>query len=144
MQPRKFRREVLIEVDAEFLADLVLTNDGVAKQARDQGAPQAVIFTELVSAHRSAAAPVDGFRVAGQLAIILAVSGTNRTDRANAHSVEIGAGLCRITLEIAVQCAPFLSHRQFIARFGEMVHADVLIARVKEFLDGRAEYPEFL
>ncbi len=49
MQPGEFRGEVVIEVDAEFAADLVLANDGVAKQARDQGAPQAVIFAEADS-----------------------------------------------------------------------------------------------
>src|SRR6202035_2465533 len=109
MQPREFRGKVVIEVDAEFLADVVLANDGVAKQARDQGAPQAIILTELVAAHGGAAAPVDGFGVAGQLAVVLAVSGTDSTDRADAHSVQIRSGLCRITLEIAVQCALFLS-----------------------------------
>src|SRR5579859_2280680 len=111
MQPREFRGEVVIEVDAEFVADLVLANDGVAKQARDQGAPQAVIFTEPIAAHRGRAMPVNGFRITRQLAIILAVSGTDGADCADAHSVQIRAGFCRITLEIAVQRALSLRDR---------------------------------
>src|ERR1700731_1047052 len=46
MQARQFRGEIVIEVDAEFAADFGSADDGVAQQARNQGAPQTVVFTE--------------------------------------------------------------------------------------------------
>src|SRR5437879_13647849 len=92
MQPREFGREIIIEVDAELAANLVLANDGVAQQPRDQGPPQAVIFAEAIPAHGGHAAPFDGFRIATQLSIILRAGGSDGADRADSHSLKLCTG----------------------------------------------------
>ena len=117
--------------------DFVLANDGVAEQAADDGAAQAVVFAQAVAAHGGDAAPLDGFGVARQLAIVLRVGGSDAADGADAHAVKIGAGLGGVALKIAMQRAIALGDGEFVVGFGEVVHADVLVAGAAGISRGR-------
>ena len=140
---REFVGEVAVEVDCEFLRDFVLEDDGVAEQAADDGAAEAVVFGEAVAAHGGDAAVVDGFCLSGDVAMVLRVGVSDAADGGDAHAVEVGAGLGGVALKIAVQRAILLRDGQFVAGFREVVHADVEVAGVEKFDEAGAENFEF-
>ena len=83
------------------------------------------------------------FLIRRNLAAVLRVGLADRADRADAHAVEIGAGLGGVALKIAVQRAILLRDGEFVAGAGEMIHADVVVARAEKSFEARAEDPEF-
>ena len=46
---------------SEFVGDFILQDDGVAEQAADYCAAEAIVFGEAIAAHGGDAACVDGF-----------------------------------------------------------------------------------
>ena len=66
-----------------------------------------------------------------------------RADRADAHAVEVGAGLRGVALKIAVQRAILLRDGQLVAGPREVVHADVEVAGVEKTFEAGAEDAEF-
>ena len=74
----------------------------------------------------------------------MGVSVLDTADGSDAHTVEIGARFGGVALEIAVQRAILLGDGEFVARFGEVVHADVEIAGFEKFEKAGAEDFEFL
>ena len=129
--------------DTELGGDFVFADHGVAEQAADHGAAEAVVFAEAVAAHGGDAAALDGFGVARQIAIILRVGVSDAADGADAHAVEVGAGFGGVALKIAMQRAIALGDGEFVVGLGEMVHADVVIAGAEEFFEAGAEDAEF-
>ena len=71
--------------------------------------------------------------------MILRVGVLKRADGADAHAVEVGAGFGGVALKIAMQRALLLGDGEFIAGFGEMVHADVVVAGVEKLHQAGAE-----
>ncbi len=142
LQARQFGREVVVEIDAELGGDFVLANHGVAEQAGDHGAAEAIVVAQAVAAHGGDAAALDGLGVARQLAIVLRVGAADAADGADAHAVKVGAGFGGVALKIAVQGAVALGDGQLVVGLGEMVHADVLIAGAEEFLEAGGEDAE--
>ena len=61
----------------------------------------------------------------GNVAIVLGVGVFEAADGADAHAVEVGAGLGGVALKIAVQGAIVLGDGEFVVGLGEVVHADV-------------------
>ena len=76
--------------------------------------------------------------------MVLCVGVVDAADGADAHAVEVGAGFGGVALKIAMQRAISLRDGEFVAGLGEMVHANVLVAGVEEFLEAGAEDVEFL
>src|SRR5579885_3817371 len=109
----------------------------MAEQARDDGAAQAIVFAEPITAHGGDAAALDRFGIARQFPVILGIRGANRADCAHTHAIEVRAGFGRVPLEIPVQGTLPLSNRQLIVAFGEMIHADIEVTGAEEFLYGR-------
>ncbi len=141
---RSSSAKVLVEVDAEFAGDFVLQDDGVAEEAADDGAAEAVVVGEVIAAHGGDAAFVDGFFPAGDVAVILRVGVLDAADGGDAHAVEVGAGFGGVALEIAVERAILLGDGKLVAGLGEVVHADVEIAGFEKFQEAGAEDFEFL
>ena len=75
--------------------------------------------------------------------MILRVGVFERADGGDAHAVEVGAGFGGVALKIAMQGALLLRSGQFIAGFGEMVHANVQVARLNKFHQAGAENLKF-
>src|SRR5690349_588186 len=133
-----------VKVDAKFRADFPFGNDGVAEEAADDGATQAVFVSENVAAHSSKAMVGDGSCPVVCVALVLSVGAVEAADGGNTHAVEAGAGFRGITLKIAVQSAVLLRDGEFIARLGEVIHPDVEVASLDEFEQAGTEDFEFL
>ena len=91
---------------------------------------------QAVAAHGGEPAAFDALAVGSDVAVVLRVARADAADRADAHAVQIGAGLRRVALKIAVQRALALRHGQFVIRPREMVHADVLVSGVEKTVPG--------
>jgi len=104
----KFFGEILIEVDFEFLRNFVFQDNGVAEDAADYCAAEAVVFGEVVAAHGGDAAIVHGFFPGGNVALVLGVGVLDAADGGDAHAVEIGAGFGGVALKIAMEGAILL------------------------------------
>src|SRR6266478_10190013 len=108
LQAAKLFREMLVKIDAELARNLVLDHDGMAQQAADDGAAEAILVRKLIAAHGGKAAFGDGFFPRRDVAIILCVGVLNAADGGDAHAVQVGAGFGGIALKIAVQSAVLL------------------------------------
>jgi len=135
----EFVGEVLVEIDLEFAGDFVLEDDGVAEQAGDDGAAKAVVVGKVIAAHGGDAALGDGFFPVGNVAVILGVGVLDARDGGDAHAIEVGAGFGGVALKIAVESAILLGTGEFVAGFGEVVHADVEVSGLDEFEQAGAE-----
>jgi hypothetical protein len=58
------------------------------------------------------------------------------------ESDQVAVAARRVALEVAVQGAVLLRDHEFVLRQGEVVHADVDVAGVRQLLDGEAEQRE--
>src|SRR6266446_1657908 len=96
-------------------------------------AAQAVVVRKMIAAHGGNAAIGHGFLPGRNVAVILGVGVLDSAYGGDAHSIKVGACLCRIALEIAVQCAVLLRNGEFVAGPREMVHANVDVAGFEEF-----------
>src|SRR5579863_2408332 len=65
--------------------------------------------------------------------MVLRIRVLNSADGGDAHSVQVGAGLGGIALEVAVQGALALGDGQLVAGLREMVHADVQVSGLEKF-----------
>src|ERR1700740_127323 len=81
--------------------------------------------------------------IIGNLAAVLRVAFAYRADRADAHSIEVGARFRRVTLKIAVQRAIALRNGKFVTRLREMIHADVVISGIQKAIEPGAKDSEF-
>ena len=116
----------------------------MAEEAADYCAAEAVVFGEVIAAHGGDAAFVDSAFPGRNVALILGVGVLDAADGGDAHAVEVGAGFGGVALEIAVEGAVLLRDGEFVAGFGEVVHADVEVAGFEEFEEAGAEDFEFL
>ncbi len=116
----------------------------MAEEAADYCAAEAIVIGEVIAAHGGDAACGDGFFPGGDVALILGVGILDGADGSDAHAVEIGAGFGGVALEITMERAILLGDGEFVAGFGEVVHADVDIAGFEEFQEAGAEDFEFL
>ena len=91
-----------------------------------------IVLGEAIAAHGGDAAVVDGLFPSGDVAEILGVDVLDAADGGDAHAVEVGAGFGGVALEIAMEGAIALGDRQFVVFLGEVVHADVEIAGLRE------------
>ena len=105
---------------------------------------EAVVLGEVVAAHGGDAAFV--LRLFPQLdvALVLRVGVLDAADGGDAHAVQVGAGFGGVALKIPVECAVSLGDGEFVAGFGEVVHADVEIASFEKLEEAGAEDFEFL
>ena len=85
------------------------------------------------------AARLDGLAVRRQLPAVLDVVLADRADRAHSEPDQVGAGLRRVALEVAVERAVAARARELVVGPREVVHADVLEARVREPRERGAE-----
>ena len=102
----------------------------VAHQRLDDAAAQEIVGVQLDAAEYRQHALVEAVVVLVERAHVLAVAGPDLADGGNAESHQVGFGMRRIALKIAMQTALALRHGQFIVRLGEVVHADEDISRV--------------
>ena len=79
-----------------------------------------------------------------QLFLVLRIAVANHTDGGNAHPQQIGIALSGVALEVTVQHAFTLGHRQLVIRTGKVIHTDKLIARLRQEGDGFLQDIEFL
>ena len=76
--------------------------------------------------------------------MILCIGVLDAADGGDAHAVKVGAGFGGVALKIAMQRAVLLRGGEFVAGFGEMVHADIEVAGIEELGEAGAEDFEFL
>ena len=84
------------------------------------------------AAHHRQAALVEQIAVFLQRLRVLAVGGADAADRRHPQPDQVAIGLRAVALEVAVQPALALGHRQRIVGQREMVHADVDVAGATE------------
>src|SRR5258707_10061715 len=99
---------MFVKVDAEFARNFILDHDGVAKQAADDSAAQAILVRKMIASHGGEAAFGDSFFPGRNIAVILRVSVLDPTDGGDAHAVEVGARFGGVALKITVQRAVLL------------------------------------
>src|SRR5580700_8990487 len=136
--------EIGVEVDGEFAGDFVFEENGMAEEAGDNGATEAVVRREAVATHGGNAAVGDRGLPTRDVAMILRVGVLNAADSGNAHAVKVGAGFGSVALKIAVQGAIFLRYGELVAGPREVVHADVQVTSVDKFGEAGAEDFKFL
>src|SRR5690348_6169583 len=78
------------------------------------------------------------------VSLVLSVGALEAADGGDTHAVEAGAGFCGVTLKIAVQRAVLLRDGEFVAGFGEVVHADIEVASLDELQQTGSKNLEFL
>src|SRR5437763_35543 len=144
LEAAKLFGEMLVKIDREFARDFVFDYNGVAQEAANHRATQAILIRKLIPAHGGEAAFGDSLFPRRNIAIILRVSALNATDCGDAHAVEVCAGFGGVALKIAVQGTILLRNGELVAGFCEMVHADVQIAGVEKLEKARAEDLELL
>src|SRR4029077_4311332 len=143
-QPRQLVRKIAIEIDAELARNFFLNDDRMAEQAANYGAPQAIVFRQVIAAHGSNAALRDRLLPCRELLMILRVGVLNSADRRHAHAIQVRAGFCRVTLKIAMQRALPLRNCQFIFRLREVIHADIQVAGFEKLEQAGAKNLKFL
>lgn len=114
----------------------------VAHQHLDDEATQHVIHRQLIAAHDRQLAVVEAVVVFLQRLSVLAVAHADGADGRDAAGDQVGFGMRRIALEIAVQPALALRDRQFVLWLGEMIHADIDIAGVVQAADAQRQHVE--
>ncbi len=107
----------------------------MAGQGLDHRAPHQVVGSDFDAAHYRQQVMVEPVVILVQGAHVLAVGRADFSDRRHAQPDQVAVAIGRVALEIAVQPPLALRHRQVVVRLGEMVHADVDIARGEQRLD---------
>src|SRR6266404_1156471 len=93
----------------------------------------------MITAHGREAAVVNCRLPACEVALILRVGVAKAADGRDAHAVKVGTGFGGVTLKIAMERALFLRDGEFVAGFGEMIHADVAVAGFDELQEAGAK-----
>ena len=107
----------------------------MAGQGLDHGAPHQVVGGDFDAAHHRQQTVVEPIVILFQCAHVLAVGGADFSDRGHAQPDQVAIAVGRIALEIAVQPPLSLRHRQIVVRLGEVVHADIDVARSEQRFD---------
>src|SRR5258708_1341282 len=134
---------MFVKVDAEFTGNLVLDHDGMAEQAADDRAAQAILVRKLITAHGGEAAFGYSFFQGRNIAVILRVGVLNAADGGDAHAVEVGARFGGVALKIAVQRAVLLRNGELVPGLRKVVHANVEIAGLEKLEQAHAEDLKF-
>ena len=110
----------------------------------DHRTSQAVVGAQLNAAHNRQLAGVERRVVGIQRFKVLAVARPHHPDGSDAETDKIAVGVRRVALEVAIERAVTLGYRQFVIRFGEVVHADVHVPRRSQPLNGVLQDGELL
>ncbi len=116
----------------------------MAYQLGDHLTTQQIIVIEFDAAIYRQTVRIEMFVVFIQGLHVLTVSIAHHTDCSDAQGHQVTVGMRRIALEIAIQRALSLRHRQFVVGLGKVIHADIDIARHGQLVDGHLQYVELL
>ena len=77
------------------------------------------------------------------VALVLGVGAADFADRGHANRHQVAVGIGRVALEVALQEAFFESDREFVIRFGKVVHTDEDVAALGQGLNAILQHIEF-
>src|SRR5262249_51552940 len=69
-----------------------------------------------------------------EILIVLRVYVLKLANRRHTERIKIRSGLRRVSLKIAIQRPFLLGNREFVRWLGEMVHTDIFVTRIGQFL----------
>ncbi len=111
----------------------------MAGQRLDHRAPQQVVLRQLDAAPHRQAPLVERGVVLLECLVVLVVGRPDAADRRHAEADQVAFRMRRVALEVALQPPLALRHREFVVRLGEVVHADVQVARARQAADGERQ-----
>lgn len=136
--------EVAAEVDAELRLDILEGQFEVADQLLDHRAPHPVVAVAVQAATDRQLAVVEAGLVVVDVAAVLAVEVADLADRRDPETYQVTVPVRGVALEIALQGAVFLGAGQLVVGQGEVIHADIAVARRGELLGGALEHFQLL
>ena len=116
----------------------------LAHQRHDDVSPHLVVGRQRVAADDRQPALAERLVVLRQRLRVLVVGRADATDGRNAERHEVAVGLRAVALEVPMQPAFALGHRQRVVRQREVVHADVAVVARQESGDGVPEHGDAL
>src|SRR5437867_11855414 len=111
---------MLVKVDGEFARDFVFDYHGMAEQAANHRATQAIFIRKLIPTHGCEAAFGDSLFPRRNIAIILRVGTLNTADGDNTNAVEVCACSGGVALIVTAQRAVSMGNAELVACFCEL------------------------
>src|SRR5690554_99256 len=144
LQATHFIREVAVEIFVPLIGELLAIEPELADQLADHPAANPVVAGEAYATDDGQLAGIDGRFPRRQVVVVLEVGIVGLADSGHTQRHQVAIGVGGVTLEVSVQAAFALGHRQAVVRLGEVVHTDVFVAGFQSTVDGVVQNGQLL
>ena len=138
-QPGHFWPKVRGEINLPIALDMSEQHFALAHDGHDDGTADLVVARELQAALHGELALLEQLAVVFQRLGVLAVAVADAADGRYAQSDQVMVGAGAVALKVSLQLPVLLGLGQIVIGQGEVIHANVHIARLAEVLQGQRQ-----